>query len=71
MPMRSNALNDRNYDMISVLYHLLQSADTLDKYCADAENANDSELAAFFRELQENNNQMAKRAQHLLKTRLQ
>lgn len=70
MPTRTPS-DDRSYDMISVLYHLLQGAETLDQYCADAENANDSELAAFFRELQEHNNQMAQRAQRLLKNRLQ
>lgn len=71
MTPQSSANNDRNYDMISVLYHLLQGADTLDQYCADAEKANDSELAAFFREVQESNNQMARKAQRLLKNRLQ
>lgn len=70
MPTRSPN-DDRRYDMISVLYHLLQSSDTLDQYCTDAEKAKDSELAAFFRELQESNNQMAQKAQRLLKNRLQ
>lgn len=71
MAPQTSASNDSNYDVISVLYHLLQGSETLDQYCSDAENANDSELAAFFRELQENNNRMARKAQHLLKTRLQ
>lgn len=71
MPTRTSPTDDRNYDMISVLYHLLQGSETLDRYCSDAEQAKDSELAAFFRELQENNNQMAQRAQRLLKNRLQ
>lgn len=71
MPSQTSPSNDRNYDMISVLYHLMQGSETLDQYCEDAEKANDSEVAAFFREVQENNNQMAQKAQRLLKSRLQ
>lgn len=67
----SSPLNDRNYDVISVMYHLLQGSDTLDQYRADAENSNDDELAAFFQEVQENNKQLAEKAQSLLKNRLQ
>jgi hypothetical protein len=67
----SSPTSDRNYDVISVMYHLLQGSDTLDQYRADAENSNDTELAEFFREVQENNKQMAAKAQNLLKQRLQ
>jgi hypothetical protein len=67
----SSPMSDRNYDVISVMYHLLQGSDTLDQYRADAENSNDNELAEFFREVQENNKQLAEKAQSLLKHRLQ
>lgn len=63
--------SDRNYDVISVMYHLLQGSDTLDQYRADAENSNDNELAEFFREVQDTNKQLADKAQNLLKKRLQ
>ncbi len=35
---------NENYDVVSVLYHLLQSADTLEKYCDDAEAVTDQFL---------------------------
>lgn len=69
--MAGTPTSDRNYDVISVMYHLLQGSDTLDKYCSDAESSNDSELAAFFREVQTSNQQLAEKAQSLLKNRLQ
>lgn len=69
--MAGTQTSDRNYDMISVIYHLLQGSETLDQYCADAENSNDAELAAFFREVQTSNEQLAAKAQSLLKNRLQ
>lgn len=71
MPGINTPTSDKNYDVISVMYHLLQGSDTLDQYCADAENSNDKELAAFFREVQESNKQLAEKAQTLLKKRLQ
>lgn len=63
--------SNENYDVISVLYHLLQGSETLHKYCADAEGSQDEELIAFFREVQESNNQLAEKAQQMLKQRLQ
>lgn len=63
--------SDRNYDVISVIYHLLQGSDTLEQYRADAENSNDKELAEFFREVQDTNHQLAEKAQTILKDRLQ
>jgi len=62
---------NENYDVVSVLYHLLQSADTLEKYCQDAEQSKDKELTSFFKEVQKSNTQLAKKAQTILKTRLQ
>lgn len=61
---------NENYDVISVLYHLLQGSDTIERYCKDAES-NDQELAQFFREVQDTNNQLAEKAQKILKNRLQ
>jgi hypothetical protein len=68
--MATTPLPNQNYDVISVLYHLLQGSETLDKYCQDA-SASDEELTQFFREVQETNNQLAEKAQKILKNRLQ
>ena len=69
--MAKTPVPNENYDVVSVLYHLLQGADTIEKYCQDADTASDQELTSFFREVQENSNQMARKAQDILKKRLQ
>jgi hypothetical protein len=58
------------YDIISVMYHALQGAETYDRYIADAEQRGDDELAAFFREVQAQNSEHASRAKGLLRDRL-
>lgn len=69
--MANTPLPNENYDVVSVLYHLLEGTDTIEKYCQDANRAKDDELASFFREVQESNNQLAEKAQNILKSRLQ
>ena len=43
---------DEHYNLVSVLYHALNAADTCDRYALDAETAGDERLAAFFRRTQ-------------------
>jgi hypothetical protein len=57
---------DEHYDLISVLYHSLQAADTCDRYALDAETAGDERLIGFFREAQALNTQVAERAKEML-----
>ncbi len=61
---------DTTYDLVSVIYHALQGADTYHTYVRDAETAGDQELAAFFREAQQQQQQLAARAKELLAPRL-
>jgi hypothetical protein len=58
------------YDLVSVIYHALQGAETYDRYIADAEERGDGELADFFRDVQERNCDIADRAKALLRDRL-
>jgi hypothetical protein len=58
------------YDVVSVMYHALQGAETYDRYVADAEERGDGELADFFRDVQERNCEIADRAKALLRERL-
>jgi rubrerythrin len=58
------------YDILSVMYHALQGAETYDRYIADAEERGDDDLADFFREVQERNREVAHRAKKLLRERL-
>jgi len=58
------------YDLVSVIYHALQGAETYDRYIADAHERSDYELTEFFREVQEKNCEIAERGQRLLSARL-
>jgi hypothetical protein len=57
------------YNLVSVLYHALQGAENYEKYANDA--GSDQELASFFREVQQQEQQRADRAKALLGKRLQ
>jgi hypothetical protein len=58
------------YDLISVLYHSLQGAETFGEYAQDAQDEGDQELADFLREAQQQSAQCAERAKQLLASRL-
>jgi hypothetical protein len=62
--------SDAAYDLVSVIYHALQGAETYDRYITDARGRNDGELADFFREVQAANCDFAERGQRLLSSRL-
>lgn len=66
MPVR-----DKNYDLISVLYHALQGAETLTSYIADAERANDEELRGFLQDTEQRYRAVANQAKKLLAGRLE
>jgi hypothetical protein len=61
---------DVHYNLISVLYHTLQGAETAMQYVSDAEESGDDELVRFFREVQEEDRRRAERAKMLLGQRL-
>jgi hypothetical protein len=58
------------YNIVSVMYHALQGVETYDGYVADAQQRGDDELAAFFRDVQERNREVAHSAKLLLRDRL-
>lgn len=70
MAKREAETKDQNYDLISVLYHALQGDETLGQYIADAENADDQELAEHFRDIQERYREIAQQTKELLKEKL-
>lgn len=61
---------DVTYNLVSILYHALQGAETYDQYIRDAEQRNDKDLAQFFRDTKEENQRRADRAKQLLAQRL-
>lgn len=69
--MHSTGTRDVTYDLISVVYHALQGAETCQTYQHDAEGTGDRDAALFFREAQEQNRQLANRAKELLGQRME
>jgi rubrerythrin len=67
---RVTGVRDEHYNLVSILYHALQGAETYDTYIRNAEGADDQELAQFFRQVQEEERQRAARAKELLGRRL-
>ena len=63
---QTTGTRDEHYDLVSVLYHALQGADTCNVYALDAEAAGDERLAAFFREASVMQTQLAERAEGML-----
>ena len=58
--------SDVYYDLVSVLYHALQSAQTSAAYIQDAEQAGQQQVVMFFRQLQQDANSQAEQARRLL-----
>jgi len=56
---------DEHYNLVSVLYHALQGADTCDQYALDAD-AEEKDLANFFRTAQRSHSELADQAKKLL-----
>jgi hypothetical protein len=62
---------DENYNLISVLYHALQGAETISQYLRDAQQAEDEELISFFEETKIAYVERANEAKQLLASRLE
>ncbi|HEV2121249.1 MAG TPA: hypothetical protein VGW38_00545 [Chloroflexota bacterium] len=61
---------DLTYNLISVIYHALQGAETYGMYVNDAEQEGNRELADYFRRLQDENLKRADQGKELLKRHL-
>jgi hypothetical protein len=61
---------DEHYNLISVLYHLLEGAATVGQYIRDAEEAGDQELVQFFKDWQDEQRNFSERAKNLLGSRM-
>ena len=66
----STGTRDVTYDLISVVYHALQGAETYQMYEQDAQQAGDQEAEAFFHEAHQSSRQFADRAKMLLGQRM-
>ncbi|HYX51617.1 MAG TPA: hypothetical protein VE843_17850 [Ktedonobacteraceae bacterium] len=54
------------YNLVSIMYHALNGAQTYDTYIRDAEQSGDNDLAQFFREVQQEDHRRSERAKQLL-----
>ena len=61
---------DVTYDLISVIYHALQGAETYQMYEQDAQQAGDREAEELFHEAHQSSRQWADRAKTLLGQRM-
>jgi hypothetical protein len=59
-------IRDEHYNLVSVLYHALHAAETMEAYILDAEAVGDERLASFFREAQVMQRRLAGRAKGML-----
>jgi len=62
---------DATYNLISILYHALQGAETYEQYIRDAQQSGNNDLAQFFREVQQEDARRAQRGRELLARCLQ
>jgi hypothetical protein len=63
---QSTSMNNTYYNVVSVLYHALEEAQTTAGYIQDAEQSGNQQLAQFFRSVQQNANQQAQQAKQML-----
>ena len=61
---------NEQYDLISVIYHSLQSAAVCDLYIQDADRCGDREMTEFFEQVKERSCQQAEQAKQLMAKRM-
>ncbi|OLF15968.1 acyl carrier protein [Actinophytocola xanthii] len=67
MATGETGFDDVSYDLISVQYHALKAGHDYGQYVRDAENANRSDIADFFRKVMEEDSARAKQCHEFLK----
>jgi hypothetical protein len=68
--MPSEPLKDKDYDLVSVVYHACQGLETCRQYAADAESEGDTAAVQFFQEARNKYEELASKGKDLLKQRL-
>ncbi len=63
---QQTSVSNTYYNLVSVLYHALETAQTTSAYIKDAQQSGDQQLAQFFQSVQQTANQQAQQAQQLL-----
>lgn len=68
--MPNSPLRDKDYDLISVVYHASQGLDTCRRYAEDANSGGDNEAASYFQEVGDKYAELVDKGKGLLKNRL-
>lgn len=69
-PKSSTAAPDLTFDLVSLLYHALQATRASARYQQQAQEAGERAQAAYFRDCQQQQRELAERAKNLLAARL-
>jgi hypothetical protein len=64
-------VKDKNYDLIHTLQMSLEHIYRMETYIADADARGDTELASWFRKIQENNRKAGEQGKQMLMKRIQ
>lgn len=63
---KTTGVSNEYYNLVSILYHSLQSAQTSNEYIQDAEKAGNKQLIQFLKQVQQEDSQRAEKAKQLL-----
>lgn len=63
---QNTSISNTYYNLVSILYHSLEAAQTYDTYLEDAKQSGDQDMTQFIQSLHQNANQQAQKAQQLL-----
>lgn len=66
----SSPVKDKDFDMVSTLYHASQGANLCSQFSRDAESNSDQDAKAFFDRVASQYNDIAKEAKKLLRDKL-
>jgi hypothetical protein len=68
--MQKEALKNKEFDLVSVVYNASQAAETCRQYIQDAQADGDQEAERFFNNVVETNTDLIQQGKELLKNRL-
>jgi hypothetical protein len=61
---------NEQYNLVSIMYHSLQSAAVCEVYSQDAQQSGDQELMDFFKQVKDQSSRQAEQAQKLMAKRM-
>ena len=68
--MANEAIKDKDYDLVSVIYNAARGAEICRQYMEDAQKDGDNDAAQYFKDVREQNQGIVQKGKQLLKSRL-